>query len=159
MCKNNVPAEAAMLSRLMILIDRVYAILSFSDGSAYWDDGCVWRNDCVWGVWWGMARDLAAEERWCCRERVFEWVAFKRCLNKCSRAFTKSGYSGEARRCSAVSELKWTFSAAEASGRIKNKTAPATENKQLLRGKSDIRKRFASDTRCRHVVAGESSAL
>lgn len=41
MCKNNVPAEAAMLSRLMILIDRVYAILSFSDGSAYWDDGCV----------------------------------------------------------------------------------------------------------------------
>lgn len=38
-----------------------------------------------------------AEERWCCRERVFEWVAFKHCLNKCSRAFTKSGYSSEAR--------------------------------------------------------------
>lgn len=34
-----------------------------------------------------------AEERWCWRERVFEWAAFKRCLNKCSRAFTKSGYS------------------------------------------------------------------
>lgn len=38
-----------------------------------------------------------AEERWCWRERVFEWAAFKRCLNKCSRAFTKSGYSSEAR--------------------------------------------------------------
>ena len=37
-----------------------------------------------------------AEEQWCWRERVFEWAAFKRCLNKCSRAFTKSGYSSEA---------------------------------------------------------------
>lgn len=37
-----------------------------------------------------------AEELWCWRERVFEWVAFKRRLNKCSRAFTKSGYSSEA---------------------------------------------------------------
>ena len=56
-----------------------------------------------------------AEERWCWRERVFEWAAFKHCLNKCSRAFTKSGYSSEARWRSAVSELEWTFNAAKAS--------------------------------------------
>lgn len=29
MCQNNVPAEVAMLSRLMILMDKVYIILSF----------------------------------------------------------------------------------------------------------------------------------
>lgn len=62
-----------------------------------------------------MARDLPAEERWCCWERVFEWAAFKRCLNKCSRAFTKSGYSGEARWHSAFSELERTLGAAKAS--------------------------------------------
>lgn len=59
-----------------------------------------------------------AEERWCWRERVFEWAAFKRCLNKCSRAFTKSGYSSEARWRSAVFELEWTFNAAKASQTI-----------------------------------------
>lgn len=55
-----------------------------------------------------------AEERWCWRERVFEWAAFKRCLNKCSRAFTKSGYRTEARWRSAVSKLEWTLNAAKA---------------------------------------------
>lgn len=63
-----------------------------------------------WGVWQEMARDLAvAEERWCWRERVFEWAAFKRCLNKCSRAFTKSGCSSKARWRSAVFEIERTL--------------------------------------------------
>lgn len=42
-------------------------------------------------------RNLAAGEHWCWRERVFEWVAFKHSLDKCFRAFTKSGYSSAAR--------------------------------------------------------------
>lgn len=41
MCENNAPAGATMSSRVMILIDEVHIILSFSDGAAHWDDGCV----------------------------------------------------------------------------------------------------------------------
>lgn len=47
MREKNVPTEAARFSRLMILIDKAYIILSFFDGSTSRDDGCVCRNDCV----------------------------------------------------------------------------------------------------------------